>query len=170
MKNLLVLVALIFLGTTVFGQTISVDTEGATVSFNYVSEKTKGTLTGVQAQINIDPSNLTAATISGSVDINTLSTGNKMRDKHLKTDEFFDAEKFPKMSFLATEIIKDGDAYKAIGKLTIKDITKDVTFKVTETDGILIFKTMIYSSDFGVAIKKDRDKSKVYISMKIPVK
>jgi len=169
MKNILSFFIALYVGTMAFGQSINIDTKKATVSFNYVSEKTKGTLSGVEAQINIDPSNLASSTISGSVDVSTLSTKNKTRDQHLQSNEFFDAKKYPKMKFVATDIIKEVDFYKASGKLTIKDVTKTVKFKVVESDGVLIFKAVIYSSDFGISLKSDRAESKIYLSVKIPL-
>ena len=55
-----------------------------------------------------------------------------MRDKHLKSDDFFNAEKFPKMSFKSTSIKKSGDKkYILEGELTIRDVTKKVKFDVT---------------------------------------
>ena len=169
MKSILSLFIILFVGTLAFGQTIKIDTKNASVSFSYVSEKTKGTLSGVEAQINIDPSNLASSTVSGSVDVSTLSTQNKTRDKHLMSSEFFDVKKYPKMKFVATEIVKEGDVYMATGELTIKDVTKSVKFKVVDSDGVITFKAVIYASDFGVALKSDRAKSKIYLSVKIPL-
>jgi polyisoprenoid-binding protein YceI len=58
-----------------------------------------------------------------------VNTSVEMRDNHLKTDDFFNAEKYPSMKFESTSIKKSGkDQYKLIGNLTIRDITKPVTF------------------------------------------
>lgn len=160
----------ITVATLSFGQTYNLNTKGATVRFKYVSEETSGTLSDVDAKVTIDPSNLSAASVSGSVNVSTLSTENKMRDKHLLSDEFFDAEKFPTMKFSTGEVVKDGDSYKAKGKLVIKGISKDVTFTASEKDGVLLFKTTIFTDDFGFAVKKGRETSKVYVTVKIPLK
>ena len=70
--------------------------------------------------------------INFNVDVNSVNTENEMRDKHLKSDDFFNAEKFPKMSFKSSSI-KKSDAKKYIleGELTIRDVTKKVKFDVT---------------------------------------
>src|SRR5689334_2814688 len=72
------------------------------------------------------------AKINFSVDINSINTDNDNRDKHLKSDDFFNAEKFPTMKFESTSFTPLGNnKYKLVGNLTIRDITKPVTFDVT---------------------------------------
>jgi len=73
----------------------------------------------------------TDAAINFSVDINSVNTDNEGRDKHLKSDDFFNAEKFPQMTFKSTSFKKVGDKkYVLEGDLTIRDITKKVKFDV----------------------------------------
>jgi polyisoprenoid-binding protein YceI len=65
-------------------------------------------------------------------DINSISTNNEQRDGHLKGDDFFSAEKFPKLTFVSTSFVKVNDEdYKLTGDLTIKGVTKSVTLDVT---------------------------------------
>lgn len=71
------------------------------------------------------------AEISFSADINSISTNNEQRDAHLKSDDFFNAEQYPKMTFKSKELRKTGDGeYKLIGDLTIRDVTKTVELDV----------------------------------------
>ncbi|HEY2583920.1 MAG TPA: YceI family protein, partial [Mucilaginibacter sp.] len=68
------------------------------------------------------------ADISFSLDIESIDTNQSQRDGHLKSPEFFDAEKYPKITFKSTSFKKtDDDEYKLTGNLTIKDVTKSVT-------------------------------------------
>ena len=72
------------------------------------------------------------STISFDVDVNSINTDNDMRDKHLKSDDFFNAEKFPKMTFTSTSFKKtSGNNYVLEGNLTIRDVTRKVKFAVT---------------------------------------
>lgn len=74
---------------------------------------------------------LSDAKINFTVDVKSVTTGVDMRDNHLKTDDFFNAEKFPAMTFESTSFKKiNGDNYELNGKLTIRDVTKDVKFAV----------------------------------------
>jgi polyisoprenoid-binding protein YceI len=72
------------------------------------------------------------ATVNFSVDVNSINTENEMRDKHLKSDDFFNAEKFPAMTFKSTSWKKTDDQHYTLeGDLTIRDITKRVSFAIT---------------------------------------
>jgi len=73
----------------------------------------------------------TDAKIDFSLDINSIDTNQSQRDEHLKSGEFFDAEKYPKVTFKSTSFKKSGDdEYKLKGDLTIKGITNPVTLDV----------------------------------------
>lgn len=151
-----------------FGQ-FSLNTDEASVYFNYESENTDGTLSDVHATIELNWGDIGNSTIEGSVAVSSLSTGNKMRDKHLKSKDFFDAETYPKMFFSSDKIEKEGAVYYAVGRLKIKDIEKDVRFMIIEKEGSLNFETSIYAKDFEVATKKAREKSKVHIRVSVPL-
>jgi polyisoprenoid-binding protein YceI len=74
----------------------------------------------------------TDAQIEFSVDIASISTDNEQRDGHLMGDDFFNAEKYPKMIFKSTSMKKiSGNKYELTGNLTIRDVTRKVTFAVT---------------------------------------
>ena len=71
------------------------------------------------------------AKVNFTVDVNSISTDDENRDKHLKSDDFFNAEKYPAMSFTSTSFKKvKGNIYYMEGKLTIRDVTKPVKFAV----------------------------------------
>ncbi len=64
-------------------------------------------------------------------DVNSINTENEKRDKHLKSDDFFNAEKFPKLTFKSKSFTKVGEnKYKMVGDLTIRGITKEVELDV----------------------------------------
>lgn len=86
------------------------------------------TFTGSMTSSNPD---FTDAQIDFSVDVNSINTDNEMRDNHLKSDDFFNAEKFPKMTFTSISIKKlSAKAFELTGNLTIRDVTKKVKFDV----------------------------------------
>lgn len=73
----------------------------------------------------------TDAVIDFTVDIASINTDNESRDKHLKSDDFFNAEKYPQMKFKSTSFKKvSGNKYVLEGDLTIRDVTKKVKFDV----------------------------------------
>lgn len=72
------------------------------------------------------------AKINFTVDVASINTDNENRDKHLKGDDFFNAEQFPQMKFSSTSMKPMGNnKYQLAGNLTIRDVTKPVVFDVT---------------------------------------
>jgi polyisoprenoid-binding protein YceI len=91
-----------------------------------------------------------------------------MRDKHLKSDDYFDAEMFPKMTFESSGFKKEGDVYLATGNLTIKGTKKEVTFRMQLKEKALVMKTTINADDFDVS-PKSREKSTVHVTVTVPL-
>ena len=117
--------------------------------------KTTGTIT-------VDRANLANSSVEAAVEIASVSTANPDRDKHLQTPDFFDAVKFPTMTFKSKSWKKTGDnTFDVTGDLTIKGVTKEVVLKVTSLGfgpgmrpGTFLSgweaTTTIKKSDFGV--------------------
>lgn len=90
-----------------------------------------GSFKKFNGEITAAKADLTDAKINFTVDVASISTSVEMRDNHLKTDDFFNAEKYPQMKFESTSFKKvKGSNYVLAGKLTIRDVTKDVKFAV----------------------------------------
>lgn len=94
--------------------------------------KVKGAFDSYEANVEAENlADLTGATISFKFDVKSINTRNEDRDNHLKSADFFDAEQFPAITFESTSIIKSDDGFDVTGNLTIKDVTKEVTFETT---------------------------------------
>ena len=90
------------------------------------------------ATVTAEAADFSDASISFEADINSISTNNEQRDGHLKSDDFFNAEQFPKMTFVSTSVEKTGDDELLVhGNLTIRDVTKPVTLKA-EVGGTMV--------------------------------
>jgi polyisoprenoid-binding protein YceI len=87
-----------------------------------------------------------------------LDTGDKDRDATLKSDDLFAVARFPQAHFAAEQIVKSGNGYEAIGKLTIRGVTRDVrvpfTFRAAVEGGANVAymtgKTLVRRLDYGV--------------------
>lgn len=86
-----------------------------------------GTFSG---QVTIDEKNISKSSVEVTIDTASIDTDNADRDKHLKSPDFFDAEKFPKMTFKSTKVQKAKGGLKVTGDLTIRDVTKPVVLMV----------------------------------------
>ena len=96
-------------------------------------------ITNVTGSFNIftasaqsEDEDFTKAKVSFTADVNSISTNNEQRDAHLKGADFFDAEKFPQLKFVATksENVDSDGSYELYGDLTIRDVTKNVKLSV----------------------------------------
>ena len=76
------------------------------------------------------------STVTASVDLSTISTGQEQRDAHIRSADFFEVEKFPTMDFASTGLKAGEEGFVLEGDLTIKGVTKAVAFNL-EVEGVL---------------------------------
>ncbi len=74
--------------------------------------------------------NFADSKIEFTIDVNSLDTNNPVRDQHLKSNDFFNAVEFPQITFSGKSFKYKGGKYKLTGDLTIRDVTKSVSFDV----------------------------------------
>lgn len=90
-----------------------------------------GSFTKFDGVLESDEADFTDAKVSFEADVDSITTNNEQRDAHLKADDFFAADKFPKLTFVSTGIEKkDDEEYVLKGDLTIRGVTKPVSLKV----------------------------------------
>jgi len=90
-----------------------------------------GTFRSFDGSMEASKPDFSDAKINFTIDVNSINTDNDQRDKHLKSDDFLNEAKFPQMKFVSASFTPQGDnKYKLVGNLTIRDITKPVTFDV----------------------------------------
>jgi polyisoprenoid-binding protein YceI len=97
-----------------------------------------GEFTKFDVSAETEDEDFMTAKVSFTADVDSVTTGNEQRDGHLKSADFFDAAKFPKIKFVATkyENVDNDGSYELYGDLTIRDATKSVKLDV-EFGGII---------------------------------
>ena len=102
------------------------------VATHMVISKVTGNFSSYKGTMLSDKDDFTDAKIDFTIDVASINTGNEQRDNHLKSDDFFNAEKFPTITFKGKSLKKvSGNNYKLTGDLTIRDVTKTVDLDVT---------------------------------------
>jgi len=96
-----------------------------------VISSVEGRFREASAKVSLDDADLTKSQVSVDINAASIDTGDGKRDDHLKSPDFFDVKKFPKLTFKSTKIVKSGAGYKLTGDLTIRDVTKSVTLDAT---------------------------------------
>jgi polyisoprenoid-binding protein YceI len=131
-----------------------------------------GYFSSFKAYVTWDKSNPTAAKFSGTVDVNTVNTANSARDKHLKSADFFDVVSYPSMKFESTSVTSvSSDRIKITGKLTMKNVSKTVTFdtKVSTSGSKTFFDTslLINRLDYNIGTSSWTLANDLYIDLHI---
>jgi polyisoprenoid-binding protein YceI len=140
---------------------------------------TGGSIGGLQAKVHFMPADLGASTIEALVDVNTLNTDNSGRDEHLRSEDFFDVARYPKISLKSVNFKhKSGSNYTGTFILTMKGRSKQIeipfafldkesavefkgTFKINRLDFGVGSKSMILSDDVAITIDCEEKKQEL---------
>ena len=137
MRNLKFLATLLItISTLTFSQTTwTVDKSHSKVGFSVshlVITDVDGFFKDYEAQISSNGDDFSTANVELKVNTSSIFTDNEKRDDHLRSDDFFNSEKYPQMTFKGKSMKKVGDKkYKLTGDFTIRDVTKQITLDVT---------------------------------------
>lgn len=135
MKKFTLVFAAFLLQFGLFAQTQwALDATHSNVRFtvpHLVISEVEGSFSKFNGTVSHTKPDFSDASINFTVDVASVDTDNERRDGHLKSDDFFNAEKYPQMKFESTSFKKiSGNKYELSGNLTIRDVTKPVKFDV----------------------------------------
>jgi polyisoprenoid-binding protein YceI len=150
-----------------------VNQKEAKISWVVQDGRHSGTIGNLEATIDFDPSQLEKGIIKATVEAQTIDAGNEKLNGHLETPEYFNVEKYPKISFTSEKIAKTDSGFVATGKLEIRDSirTINVPFQVINGEKASTIKgTMdILASDFGLMKKSEKGTDRVIITIEVPM-
>ncbi len=150
--------------TPITGGVYNIDPAHSTIGFavrhleiNWV----EGRFKDFKGTINYDEKDVTKSTVEFTAKVTSIDTGVEGRDKHLRTADFFDVEKYPEMTFKSTRVERKGkNGYVLHGDLTLKGVTKPVSLPFTITGAVkdqrgntrfgVEAQTKINRRDFGI--------------------
>ncbi|AEV32194.1 hypothetical protein Oweho_1189 [Owenweeksia hongkongensis DSM 17368] len=131
----------------------TVNTASSTVKFeisNWSIKTVEGTFSGMTGIFNLNTNDLANSNFNVCIDAATINTENEQRDEHLKTDDFFDVEKYPNICFKSTSITKSDNGYTTTGTLTMHGVSKKVNIPFTYNNNTFTGTLEIDRTDFGV--------------------
>lgn len=110
--------------------TWTIDAVHSTVGFvarHMMVSKVRGKFGALEGTI-VTAENPLDSTVTATIDLSSVDTGNAQRDEHLRSADFFTVDKNKTMTFTSTTIEADGDDFAVTGDLTLNGVTKPVTF------------------------------------------
>jgi hypothetical protein len=165
-----ILLFVFFVSLTSFSQGWKI-LESHNVAFS--NKDVNGTFDQISGNITFDPANLTTAKLNFKLKVESINTGNGLQNKHARGDEWFHAEKYPYIEFESTKIEKTESGFKALGKLEMHGIKKEVsipfTFVKKGNKGTFVAKFNVSRSEYNVG-KKGNDVADILkITATLPV-
>jgi len=104
----------------------------AAFQVRHLVTRVRGRFTDFDGLVEFDEQNPERSTVTVTIQAKSVDTGDATRDNHLRSADFFDAEKFPTLTFRSTKVTKTrGSTFDVAGDLTIRDVTKPVTLAMT---------------------------------------
>jgi polyisoprenoid-binding protein YceI len=169
MKKLLVVAALLA-ASPALADAYKVDPAHSASTFavkHMLISTVRGEFTKTEGNVTIDPADVTKSSVEATIDAASVNTRDEKRDGHLKSPDFFDVAKFPKITFKSTKVEKAGEGkLKVTGDLTMHGVTKAVVLDVTGPSAEvkdpygnlrrgLSATTTVNRKDFGVSYGPD---------------
>ena len=160
-----------FWATAVIGQQYKL-AQGYSISFT--NADVSGTFDELSStSLFFDPVKLTNSKLSFKIEVASINTGNGLQNKHARGEEWFNADKHPFIEFTSTKIEKTTEGYKAIGKLQMHGVSKEVSIPFTFTkkgnNGTFIAKFSVDRSDYQIGKKNSGVAETLKITANIPV-
>lgn len=169
MKQLVLLLSVLaFAAPSQSAETYTIDASHSVVAFSVrhmMVATTKGAFADVKGTVVADAEDLSRSSVQVEIAVASINTNNADRDNHLRAPDFFDAAKYPMITFKSNKIEKKGDGYVATGMLTIKGVSREIAlpFSVAGpiTDpwgnvryGLEFERVKINRQDFGLTWSK----------------
>ena len=112
----------------------TIDPNHSSIGFkvsHFTVSKVRGDFGTLQGSIHYNPEDLSESGVEVEIDAATINTDNEERDAHLRSADFFHVENHPTIVFKSSKIEKSGDGFMVTGDLTMRGVTKQVSFPVS---------------------------------------
>lgn len=176
MKKIIFFITFVYLYLPVFSQTVwQISQASITFKIKNAGLNVEGKLTGFEGKISFEPTNLAQSQIQASVKVETIETGIGARDKHLKKEEYFYAEKYPKIEMISKGFeAKNATDFVGYFTLNLKGKSREISFpfkyQITSETATLEGNFTINRQDYGVGENSWVLSDKATIFIKINLK
>jgi polyisoprenoid-binding protein YceI len=135
MNKILIAICAVPFAFAAQAETFTVDTAHAVIGFaakHMMVSNTKGSFNTFEGTVEYDIASKTLLSAQGSIEASSIDTNNEKRDAHLRNEDFFNVEKYPKLTFASTSVKKTGEnTFEVTGNLNVLGIDRKVVLPVT---------------------------------------
>jgi len=127
----------------------------------------------LKGDVTLDQNDLASSKLSFTIDVNSINTGNGMKNKHAVSDKWFDADKYPTITFNSSKVFKDGNQMKVTGTMKVHGVSKEMTIPFSYSGNTIKTKFSVKRLDFKVGTMKGMSKKvsdKIALDVTIPLK
>lgn len=153
-----------------FSQETEIIVDKTAISFVFTSKDVQGSIGDLQSDSNIDFMNFERSIIEGSVSLESLKTGNFLRDWHLMSKKYFYRQKFPRLYFKSSKIIETTNGFQIEGILTMKGISKSIILEASIEKNKIQMKGSLNTSDWNINISKTREENQVTFNINLSLR
>lgn len=143
----LLIVSVLTLAFTSVIQTYKI---GSKHEVKFDSKDASGIFSELSGDIDFDSKDLTKSKFNLKIGVASINTGNALQNKHAKSDKWFDAEKYPNITFTSSKVEKTDQGYKTIGTLEIRGIKKNTSIPFTFKNNAFNAKFTVDRNDFNI--------------------
>ncbi len=129
-----------------------------------------GVFTGLKGTIQFDEKNLGASKFDCTVDVESINTGNGMKNTHAKSDKWLDAAKYPVIRFTSKSINKNPEGFEAKGTLDFHGVQKEITLPFTFVNNVFAGTFDVNRMDYGInTVEPNHGAQVLKVSLNVPV-
>ncbi len=141
-----------------------------TYSVKFSGGDPSGEFKGLKGAINFDPNHLATSKFNVIIDVASINTGNGMKNTHAKSAMWFDAEKYPVISFTSSSITKTAGGYEAKGTLSMHGVSKEIVLPFTFDNNVFTGSFEVNRLDYNVnAAEPNHGGAKFKVDITVPV-
>jgi polyisoprenoid-binding protein YceI len=145
--------------------------EGYSIAFS--SDDAGGIFKDFKGSLSFDEQNPGTSKFDVVIDVASINTGNGLQNKHAKSDEWFDAAKYPQIHFVSKTFARAGNGYQVTGDLTVHGVTRaetiPFTFKKTAQGGLFAGSFTVNRNDFKIGKPGGEVGEQIKLDISVPV-
>ena len=170
-KSIFPVIALAIILLSAFTFVQSLDWKiGEKYSVKFDGGDPSGEFSGLKGTIKFDENNLAASKFDCTIDVESINTGNGMKNTHAKSDKWLDAAKYPVIRFTSKSIKKSATGFEALGTLEMHGVQKEITLPFTFVNNVFAGVLQVNRMDYDINKAEPNHGGSVFkIALNIPV-